>query len=267
MSLLKLCEIIDSGNYEEFVKFFNQIDHISEDCITLCADFIFNPFKEEYFKILCGEVFNKTHKNMPYILNKCASYNNLKAVKLLLDTGFNINNLSDSKFNPLIIISGKNCIHSNCENSCEYENIINYLLDNDFNLCIDRAFISAIERRKYCVCRILLKYGYTINYSDKNIMEIIYSYISDETSLQFLLNECDLQINFSNPFVIKHILLIIGYYNSKVLSILINNGLNLHDLVSEINNKQYNKYFINTLNILKNHDLDTETICKLMHGQ
>nr|AEX62431.1 hypothetical protein mv_L226 [Moumouvirus Monve] len=267
MSLPKLCEIIDSNNYNEFINFFNEIDFVSEDYITLCADFIFNPFKENYFKILCNQVFDKAPKNMPYILNYCVRYNNLIVIKLIMqyDFNFDVNNIDYPFYiiDPILCIS-KYCIHSKCENVCEYKDVIIFLLDNDFNLQIDKVFISAIEYRNYCVCRILLKYGYSINHSNKN--GIIYTYIHDECSLQFLLNECDLQINFSDPEIIKAILFIIKNKNYKVLSLLISHGLNLHDLVHEINNKQYDEYFINTLNILKSQDLNTEIICKLMCG-
>ncbi|AGC02230.1 ankyrin repeat protein [Acanthamoeba polyphaga moumouvirus] len=269
MSLTKLCEIVDSKNYEEFVKFFNEKDFISEDHITLCADFIFNPYKEEYFKILCHEVFNKTPKHMLYILNYCVRYNNLKAIKLMLEYNFDIDtenfDYPNYVIDPILYIS-KFCTHFECnDNICEYKDVINFLLDNDFNLNINEDFICAIEYRNYCVCRELLKYGYNIDYSNKNMMEMIYSYINDERSLQFLLNECDLQINFSDLQVKKSILSIIKYNRYKVLQLLINHGLNLHDIVQEINKVKDDEYFTNTINILLDHELDTRTICKLIH--
>ncbi|AQN68800.1 ankyrin repeat protein [Saudi moumouvirus] len=269
MSLSKLCEIIDSNNYSEFIKFFNEIDFVSTDCITSCADFIFNPFKEEYFKVLCNQVFDKTPKHMLYILNYCVRFNNLKAIKLIMEYKFDTNTKNfDYPFyitDPILCIS-QYCIHSKCDNVCEYEDVINFFLDSDSDLHAEKAFIYAVENKNYCVCRALLKYGYIIDYSSENIHYLVYCNINSEDNLRFLLNECDLQINFSNPEIIKAILSVIKNKNYKVLLLLIGQGLDLHNLAHKINDKKYDEYFINTLNILKGQDLDTETICKLMYG-
>ncbi|AVL95089.1 hypothetical protein ma702 [Moumouvirus australiensis] len=263
MSLETLKEIINHGNFDQFYEFIIGLDSISEDFIRICADFIFDPFEEKYFEILYNEVSNKSPEKIRNILFYCICNNNLKAVMLLIEHGFDMTTLiSFKKFNPFFTIYFS-CSHARCEKKCEYEILINFLLDNNFYSCIDKIFFGAIEGRKYCVCDILLGRGYSINYSNPNMGDIINSYIGNEQSLKYLFEKCDLQINFSHPRIKKSILYVIKYKNYKCLQLLINHGLNLYDLVKEIDKVKENEYLSGTLKILIDHGFDTETICKL----
>uniref|UniRef100_A0A6G6AC39 Ankyrin repeat-containing protein n=1 Tax=Borely moumouvirus TaxID=2712067 RepID=A0A6G6AC39_9VIRU len=258
-------EIINSGDYNEFYKFIIGLDSISEEIVRISANFILNPFKEKYFEILYNEVSNKSPENIIYIINSCIHNNNVEALELLIKNGFDITTLAfHINFNPFYQICCTR-FHTKCEKKCEYEILTKFFLDNGFYSYIDLFFFISVEYKKYCVCDVLLNYGYSINYSNPNIMDIISSYIGDEQSLRYLFNKCDLQINFSNPQIKKMILHVIKYKKYKCLQLLINHGLNLYDIVQEINKVEKNEYLSNTLKILIDHGLDTETICKLLH--
>ncbi|QGR54225.1 ankyrin repeat-containing protein [Moumouvirus maliensis] len=263
MSLETLKEIINHGNFDQFYEFIIGLDSICENIIEICADFIFDPFEEKYFEILYNEVSNKSPEKIPNVFFYCICNNNIKSLELLVQYGFDMTTLiSDTRLKPFNVIY-RTCSHAKCQKKCEYEILIKFFLDNGFYSCIDQIFFSAIENRKYCACDVLLNCGYSINYSNPNIMDIISTYIGDGQSLGYLLNKCDLQINFSHPRIKKSILYVIKYKNYKCLQLLINLGLNLYDLVKEIDKVKENEYLSGTLKILIDHGFDTETICKL----